>query len=126
MNIISLTRFLLVLGLNTFIIPDELPSILSVIYSNIPTIKKGCSTYIFVGKSDLKIERSLKNLFEKLDNGDFFDLSDIISVTGDSDVSDEAEQFEENLINMTENCVEGNENKTELNDDGRKDHFEVA
>ncbi|XP_023025691.1 snustorr snarlik [Leptinotarsa decemlineata] len=29
------------LGTEAFIIPDELPSILSVIYSNIPTIKKG-------------------------------------------------------------------------------------
>lgn len=84
----------------------------------------GCSTYIFDGKSNLKIERSLKNLFEKLDNGDFSDLSDISDI-GDSDILDEAEKFEENLINMIENCVEDNENKAELND-GRKDNFEVA
>ncbi|KAG5873393.1 hypothetical protein JTB14_027035 [Gonioctena quinquepunctata] len=30
-----------ILGTEAFIIPDELPSLLSVIYSNIPTIKKG-------------------------------------------------------------------------------------
>ncbi|KAJ8956106.1 hypothetical protein NQ318_016560 [Aromia moschata] len=30
-----------ILGSRSFIIPDELPSILSVIYSNIPTVKKG-------------------------------------------------------------------------------------
>ncbi|KAK5638822.1 hypothetical protein RI129_013117 [Pyrocoelia pectoralis] len=29
------------IGVHTLIIPDELPSLLSVIYSNIPTIKKG-------------------------------------------------------------------------------------
>ncbi|KAF5285187.1 hypothetical protein FQR65_LT13302 [Abscondita terminalis] len=29
------------LGIRAFIIPDEVPSLLSVIYSNIPTIKKG-------------------------------------------------------------------------------------
>ncbi|KAJ8938305.1 hypothetical protein NQ314_011536 [Rhamnusium bicolor] len=87
--------------------------------------KPGCSTKIFDRKIDLKIERSQKNLFEMLDNRDFFDLSDISDI-GDSDILDEAEKFEENLINMIENCVKGNENKTELNDDGRKDNFEVA
>nr|CAH7756231.1 unnamed protein product [Callosobruchus chinensis] len=30
-----------ILGANSFIVPDELPSLLSVVYSNIPTIKKG-------------------------------------------------------------------------------------
>ncbi|XP_060533088.1 uncharacterized protein LOC132706042 isoform X2 [Cylas formicarius] len=33
-------------GLAAFIIPDELPSILSVIYSNIPTLKKGTDSRI--------------------------------------------------------------------------------
>ncbi|KAJ8916066.1 hypothetical protein NQ315_010934 [Exocentrus adspersus] len=35
-----------VLGTTSVIIPDELPSILSVIYSNIPTIKKGTDSRI--------------------------------------------------------------------------------
>ncbi|XP_069702795.1 uncharacterized protein snsl [Periplaneta americana] len=40
---------LLISCVNTLIIPDELPSILSVIYSNIPPIKKGTDSRMGVG-----------------------------------------------------------------------------
>ncbi|CAG9770868.1 unnamed protein product [Ceutorhynchus assimilis] len=35
-----------VIGIHSFIIPDELPSLLSIIYSNIPTLKKGTDSRI--------------------------------------------------------------------------------
>ncbi|KAL1502830.1 hypothetical protein ABEB36_007917 [Hypothenemus hampei] len=41
-----ITSFMLISNVLTFIIPDELPSILSIIYSNIPTLKKGTDSRI--------------------------------------------------------------------------------
>ncbi|XP_066153736.1 uncharacterized protein snsl [Euwallacea fornicatus] len=41
MKVLFICVLLQIVAINCFIIPDELPSILSVIYSNIPTLKKG-------------------------------------------------------------------------------------
>ncbi|XP_066261804.1 uncharacterized protein snsl [Euwallacea similis] len=41
MKVLVIYVLLQIVAINSFIIPDELPSILSVIYSNIPTLKKG-------------------------------------------------------------------------------------
>ncbi|XP_018566804.1 uncharacterized protein LOC108907551 [Anoplophora glabripennis] len=47
MKVLVLSVFAVhILGSHSLIIPDELPSILSVIYSNIPTIKKGTDSRI--------------------------------------------------------------------------------